>query len=235
MTRARILMIVTSNSALGSIGRKTGIWAEELATPYFLFSDAGFDIDIASPAGGEAPLDPASVKEAGKNSPAVERMLADATLMQNLGSTHVTASIDPSGYAAIFFPGGHGTMWDLASDQATARVVEYADANDIVIGAVCHGVSALVAAKRKDGKPLVEGRRVNSFTNEEEAAAGLTDVMPFLLETRLQSLGAKFEKTANWQSFAIQDGALVTGQNPQSSQRVADTVLAVLKQQRAAA
>jgi putative intracellular protease/amidase len=129
----------------------------------------------------------------------------------------------------VFFPGGHGTMWDLADDKSIKKIVEYADRNGMMIGAVCHGVSALVSAVRADGKPMVAGRRVNSFTDAEEEAAGLTKAMPFLLESRLRALGAQFEAGPNWQPFAVQDGHLFTGQNPQSSQLVANAILGSLK------
>jgi putative intracellular protease/amidase len=226
--KKKLLMIVTSNDAMGSTGRKTGVWAEEIAVPYYSFADAGFAIDMASPKGGQAPLDPGSLKEAGQNSPEVDRMLADKGLMKALSATHKTADVGITAYDAVFFPGGHGTMWDFADDQSIKAIVEHADRNGLTIGAVCHGVSALVSAKRLDGKPLVAGRRVNSFTDAEEEAAGLTKAMPFLLETRLREQGAKFESGANWQAFSVQDGLLFTGQNPQSSERVANAMLSSL-------
>lgn len=223
--KKKMLMIVTSNGKMGAMDRKTGIWAEELAVPYYSFADAGFAVDIASPKGGQVPLDPGSLKEAGQNSAPVDRMLADKGLMTAISATHKTADVDVKTYDAVFFPGGHGTMWDFADDKSIKAIVEYADRNHMMIGAVCHGVSALVSALREDGKPLVAGRRVNSFTDAEEEAAGLTQVMPFLLETRLSELGAKFEGAANWQAFSVQDGLLFTGQNPQSSELVAHAML----------
>jgi putative intracellular protease/amidase len=228
MTR-KLLMIVTSNDAMGDTGRKTGLWAEELAGPYYAFADQGFKITLASPEGGRAPIDPGSMKDAGQNSPAVERMLKDAKLQAALAATLRTVDVDASAYDAVFFPGGHGTMWDLANDKSIKAIVERADRNGMAIGAVCHGVSALVSAKRADGKPLVAGRRVNSFTDAEEEAAGLTQAMPFLLEARLRELGGKFEGGPNWQPFAVQDGLLFTGQNPQSSELVAQAMLDSLK------
>lgn len=225
----KLLMIVTSNSEMGTTGKKTGIWAEELAVPYYLFKDAGFEVEIASPKGGPVPFDPNSLKEAGKNDPTVERMLADQELTAKTEKTHLVADVSTKGASAIFFPGGHGTMWDMPDNDHVKALVESADAQGLVVGAVCHGVAALVSAKTKAGKAYVDGRKVNSFTNAEEEAAGLTAAMPFLLETRLRELGAKFEGAPNWQAFSVHDGLLFTGQNPQSSARVAGEMLAALQ------
>jgi putative intracellular protease/amidase len=228
----KILMVVTSNNVMGASGKPTGIWAEELALPYFAFTDAGFAVDVASPKGGAAPIDPASIKRAGQNSPSVDRMLRDAPVQKALAHTHRTADVNLAAYAAVFFPGGHGTMWDMATDAGTKAIVETADRNQLPVGAVCHGVSALVSARRADGLPFVAGRRINSFTNAEEDAAGLTSVMPFLLETRLRELGGQFESAANWKAFAVTDGMLVTGQNPQSSALAAEAILKLLADRR---
>jgi putative intracellular protease/amidase len=225
----KILMVVTSNNVMGATGKLTGIWAEELALPYYAFIDAGFAVDIASPKGGQAPIDPGSVKPEGQNVPSVNRMLYDEALKMSLTQTFKTETVDAKAYAAIFFPGGHGTMWDMATDAGTKGIVETADRNNIPIGAVCHGVSALVSARRSDGQPIVAGRRINSFTDAEEEAAGLTKVMPFLLESKLRELGARFEGAANWQAFAVTDGLLVTGQNPRSSELVAAGVLETIE------
>jgi putative intracellular protease/amidase len=229
MMTKKILMIVTSNSALGTTGKTTGIWAEELAVPYYVFKDTGFEVEIASPKGGQVPLDPNSVKEVGKNHPLVERMLADATLIAKTKDTRKLANVSTQGFDAIFFPGGHGTMWDMANNTDVKVLIESAEKKGMVIGAVCHGVSALVSALGKNGRPFVAGRKINSFTNAEEEAAGLTGVMPFLLETRLRELGANFEAAPNWQAFSVRDGLLITGQNPASSARVADDMLAALQ------
>jgi putative intracellular protease/amidase len=229
---SRILMIVTSNNRLGhtgkATGKTTGIWAEELAEPYIQFVDAGVQVDIASPAGGAAPLDAASVKPAGSNAPSVERFLADATAQTKLQHTLKASDVNAADYNAIFFPGGHGTMWDLPQDDGVRRAVEAAYAARRVIGSVCHGAAGLVSARRADGKAVVEGHRINSFTDAEEAAVGLTEVVPFLLESRLRELGARFEGAPNWQAFSVHDGVFVTGQNPQSSALVAQGVLTAL-------
>jgi putative intracellular protease/amidase len=224
----KILMIVTSNATMGTSNKPTGIWAEELAVPYYQFADAGLSIDIASTRGGAAPFDAGSIKPKGENSVVVERMLADAPLNARLATTLKIADVDSTKYDAVFFPGGHGTMWDLPGDAAIAKSVEHAFANGKVIASVCHGAAGLVSAKRADGKSILEGKRVNSFTDAEEAAVGLTDVVPFALESRIRSLGANFEGAANWQAFAVRDGNLITGQNPQSSELVAQHVLAAL-------
>lgn len=221
----KILFITTSHRQLGNSGRQTGIWAEEVAVPYLAFVDAGYVVDIASPKGGAAPFDPNSVKPLGQNHPDLERFLADPTAQQKVQQTMPIGEVEATAYEAVFFPGGHGAMWDLPEDEGVARVVAQAFAANKIIGAVCHGVAGLVSAKTPEGRPIVSRRRVNSFTNEEESAAGLTEVVPFLLETRLRQLGAYFEKAENWASFAIQDGLLVTGQNPASSIRVAELML----------
>jgi putative intracellular protease/amidase len=224
----KILFIVTSNAQMGAGGKATGIWAEELAVPYYAMIDAGFAVDIASPAGGQTPMDPGSMKPAGSNVPAVERFLNDAEAMHKSATTASASSVNAATYDAVFFPGGHGTMWDLPTDAGVTTAVESAFAANKIIASVCHGAAGLVTAKRADGKSIVAGKRVNSFTDSEEAAAGLTAVVPFLLEARIRELGAIFEGAANWQPFAIRDGNLITGQNPSSSELVAHHVIDAL-------
>jgi putative intracellular protease/amidase len=226
--RKTILFITTSHTRLGQSGKTTGIWAEEVGVPYLAFSDAGFAVDIASPAGGQAPFDPGSIKPVGQNSPAMERFLQDPRASEQVQHTLRLSEVDVGGYDAVFFPGGHGAMWDLPSDPLVAGAIETAWEGGKVVGAVCHGVAALVAARTADGQPLVAGKRVNSFTDDEEQAAGLSQVVPFLLEARLRELGSHFEKAPNWQRFAVRDGQLVTGQNPASSGLVAELVLEAL-------
>jgi putative intracellular protease/amidase len=225
----KILFIVTSNSQMGASGKATGIWAEELAVPYYALLDAGFTVDIASPKGGQAPMDPGSVKPVGSNVPAVDRFLVDTDAMHKSANTHTASSVNATTYDAVFFPGGHGTMWDLPKDAGVTTAVETAFVANKIIASVCHGAAGLVTAKRADGKSIVAGKRVNSFTDAEEAAAGLTDVVPFLLETRIRELGATFEGAANWQAFAVRDGNLITGQNPASSELVAYHVIDALR------
>ncbi len=225
----KILFIVTSNAQMGASGKVTGIWAEELAAPYYALLDAGFEVDLASPKGGAAPLDPSSVEAAGSNSADVDRFLGDSQATQKTVNTLRAVDVNVANYDAVFFPGGHGTMWDLPVDAGVTKAVEAAFAANKVIASVCHGAAGLVTAKRADGQSIVAGKRVNSFTDAEEAAAGLTTVVPFLLETRLRELGGAFEGAANWQAFAVRDGNLITGQNPQSSTLVAKHVIDALR------
>jgi putative intracellular protease/amidase len=226
--KSRILMIVTSNSRMGDTGKPTGLWAEEFAVPYYALTDAGADVVIASPAGGPAPIDAASLKPKGENDAAVERYLADAATQARMAATRRAADVDAADFDAVFFPGGHGTMWDLPNDAGVTRAVERAFAGGKFVASVCHGAAGLVSAKRADGHSVVQGKRVNAFTDAEEAAVGLTGVVPFLLESRLRELGGRFEGAANWQAFAIRDGQLITGQNPQSSALVAQELLGAL-------
>lgn len=220
----RVLIIVTSNGQMGESGKKTGIWAEELAVPYLSLVNAGFAVEIASPLGGPVPFDPSSVKQ-GSDDPALVRFFADKVAQGKVANTLAVARARMDGFDAVMFPGGHGTMWDLPSDGEVTRVVEDAYRSDKIIGAVCHGVAGLVSAKRSDGRSILHGKRVNSFTNEEEIAAGLDTVVPFKLESRVRELGGHFEKAGNFQPFAVRDGKLITGQNPASSALVAEYVI----------
>jgi putative intracellular protease/amidase len=224
----RVLMITTSHRWLGDTGKATGVWAEELTTPYYALTEAGVAVTVASTAGGAIPLDSGSLKPKGQNTASVERMLDDQVLLEKLKSSAPVSAIDIGDFDALYFPGGHGTMWDLPVDPGVTQAVERAFAQDKIVATVCHGAAALVSALSADGQSVVRGLRVNSFTDQEEQAAGLSAVVPFPLETRLRALGGKFEGAANWQAFAIRDGQLITGQNPQSSLLVAQQVLAAL-------
>ncbi|MGL4573212.1 MAG: type 1 glutamine amidotransferase domain-containing protein [Burkholderiaceae bacterium] len=224
----KVLFITTSNNVMGASGKPTGLWLEELAAPYYAFKDAGVEVTLASPKGGAAPFDAGSVKPIGQNPATVDRFLQDAAAMQAAQTTLRVADVKAAEFDAVFFPGGHGTMWDLPQDAAVARAVGSAFDAGKVVASVCHGAAGLVGAKKKDGTPVVAGLRVNSFTDAEEDAAGLTGVVPFALESRLRELGGKFEGAANWQAFAVSDGQLITGQNPASSEKVAQLVLAAL-------
>ncbi|OQS31200.1 type 1 glutamine amidotransferase domain-containing protein [Chromobacterium haemolyticum] len=221
----RILMIVTSCNWMGNTDKPTGLWAEELAVPYYTLIDAGASVVIASTAGGKTPIDPGSVKALGENEPAVERMLADMALQAKLENTIPILDLNPEDFDAIFFPGGHGTMWDLPADRCVKAAVEYAFGKGKFIASVCHGAAGLVSAIRSDGLPMVHGKRVNSFTDSEEREVGLAGVVPFMLESRLRELGGIFVGGDNWHAFAIRDGQLITGQNPQSSAKVAEILL----------
>lgn len=226
----KILMILTSQATLGDNPRPTGVWFEELSTPYYAFVDAGAEVDIASIAGGKIPIDPHSLEAEGNNPPSVERFLKDPAAMRKIELSTRIDGLGTVGYAAAFLPGGHGTMWDLPQSAQLAKLLSNAWAEGKVVSAVCHGPAGLVNVKDSHGQPLVAGRRVAAFTNSEEAAAGLTDAVPFLLETRILALGARYESGPDFQPFAVRDGNLVTGQNPASSAEVARLVLDIVRQ-----
>jgi putative intracellular protease/amidase len=240
MNTIKILMVLTSQATMGEDGAPTGVWFEELATPYYAFVDAGADVDVASVAGGRIPIDPNSLQPAGKNPPSVERFLNDPVAMTKierapkLDMGDGVARIEGAGYAAVFLPGGHGTMWDLPQSQPLADLLTAAWRDGKVVAAVCHGPAGLVNARDETGQPLVAGRRVSAFSNTEEAAAGLTGTVPFALETRLRGLGARYESGPDFRPFAVRDGKLVTGQNPASSEAVAGMTLTAIREAAAA-
>lgn len=224
----RILLVLTSQATMGDSDRPTGVWFEELSTPYYHFLDAGFGVDLASPKGGPIPVDPHS-KEDGAAS--VQLFLADAQAMAALNASRSLTQIDSANYVAIFLPGGHGTMWDLPDNGTLASLLGNAWEQGKVVAAVCHGPAGLLGAVDGQGKPLIAGRRVSAFSNEEEDAAGLTAAMPFLLETRVRELGGLYEGAAKFEPYAVRDGRLVTGQNPMSSERVAQLTLEAIAEQ----
>ena len=226
----KILMILTSHSVLGVAGHTTGVWLEELTTPYYAFVDAGVHVDIASIDGGRIPIDSASMQPIGKNPASVERFLKDTAAMGRFEHSLKVEGLSAKGYDAVFLPGGHGTMWDTATSKALATLLSQAWADGKVLAAVCHGPAGLVNVKDVTGKPLVAGRHVSAFSNEEELATGLDKVVPFLLETRLRELGAHYESGAKFHPFALRDGKLVTGQNPASSELVALLTLEALRE-----
>jgi putative intracellular protease/amidase len=221
----RILIVVTSHAALGDTGKPTGVWLEELAVPYMRFVDAGADVTITSIMGGKIPVDPRSMPPTGPDSPVVERFLADPTAVRSLAKSTPLESVDATRFDAVFLPGGHGTMFDFPVSLALASAVSRAWTAGRVVAAVCHGPAGLVGAVDSDGKPVVAGRRVSAFTNAEEDAVGLTRAVPFLLQSKLESLGAKVETGPKFEPFAIADGRLVTGQNPASARPTADLTL----------
>jgi putative intracellular protease/amidase len=227
---AKVLIVLTSHAQLGATGRATGFYFDEMAAPYYALVDAGHNVDIASIKGGQAVHDPGSIKENPVERPkAVQRFLNDAAAMKKLSDTLAIDRIDPSRYDAVFLPGGHGTMYDFPTSAALATVVGQVYDQGGVVGAVCHGPAGLVNARRADGRPLVADLRVNSFTDAEEAAVGLTDAMPFLLESQLRQLGARFEGAPNFTAKAVRDGRLVTGQNPMSADAVGQHLVDALK------
>lgn len=224
----RILMVVTSHAKLGDTGLETGFWLEEVAVPYNVFTAAGAEVDFASPAGGKPPADPNSVSEEGE----VAAFLADPRSRAKLDSTLVLERGMAERYDAVFIAGGHGVMWDLATSDELAALLGAAEARGAVIAAVCHGPAGLVNARRPDGQPLVAGRRVTGFSDEEEVAAKLDAVVPFMLAHKLAALGGQYTNGPTFQPHAVRDGRLVTGQNPASSRRAAEETLAALREQR---
>jgi putative intracellular protease/amidase len=219
---------------MGDTDRKTGLWIEELTTPYYSFVDAGASVEIASIRGGTVPVEPNSQKGVGENTESVERYLKDPVAQRKIASSLGLDQVNWRDFDAVFMPGGHGTMWDLPTSAPLARLLGEAFADGRVVAAVCHGPAGLVDVTLPNGGPLVAGKRVTGFTNTEEDAVGLTSVVPFLLETRLRELGARFEGVADFQPYTVTDGNLVTGQNPASSHGVAQAVLERLNRHRSA-
>ena len=224
----KILMVLTSHDRLGDTGKKTGFWLEEFAAPYYVFKDAGAEIVLASPKGGQPPLDPKS-DEPDAQTDATRRFRADAEAIAALGATHVLADVANDAFDAIFYPGGHGPLWDLANDEHSIRLIESNYAAGTPLAFVCHAPGVLSKTRTATGAPLVQGKQVTGFTNGEEAAAGLTDVVPFLVEDMLTANGGGYSKAEDWASHVVIDGNLVTGQNPASSEAAAKTLLSVLK------
>lgn len=224
MGQPRILIVTTSNASMGG-SKPTGLWLEELTTPYFVFVEAGARVTLASIKGGIIPIDPRSL-EAGEAEPeSVTRFRADAAAMAALDQSHSLAALDGDSFDAIFLPGGHGTMWDLPCNATLAALIGKMWREGKVVATVCHGAAGLLSAVETDGEPLVMGKAITGFTDAEERAAGLATEVPFLLESRLRELGALFENGEPFAPYAIADGRLVTGQNPASSQATAQLVL----------
>lgn len=222
-----VLMILTSHDQLGNTGKKTGFWLEEFAAPYYAFRDAGVAITLASPKGGQPPLDPKSDEPANQTHD-TDRFRKDTDAKATLGSTLKLSTLQAADYDAVFYVGGHGPLWDLAEDADSIALIETMYAADKPVAAVCHGPGVLRHPRRADGQPLVAGKKVTGFTNSEEAAVQLTDVVPFLVEDELKRLGGQYSQLADWQPYAVVDGNLVTGQNPASSVVVAQAVLKLL-------
>lgn len=223
----KVLMVLTSHDLLGNTGHKTGFWLEEFAAPYFVFKDAGAEIVLASPAGGQPPLDPKS------NLPEfqtefTERFKNDPEAQQALAHTVPLASVQEADFDTVFYPGGHGPLWDLAESKTSIQLLEAFDRAGKPYGLVCHAPGALRNVKAVNGDPIVKGRRVTGFTNGEEAAVQLTNVVPFLIEDEFLAQGALYEKGADWAPYVVVDGLLVTGQNPASSEAVAKELLSLI-------
>jgi putative intracellular protease/amidase len=224
----KILIVLTSHDQLGNTGKKTGFWLEELAAPYYVFKDAGAELTLASPKGGQPPLDPKS------NDPAFQtdetrRFEADAEAKAALANTARLDTLSHEQFDAVFYPGGHGPLWDLAENEDSIALIEETLNAGKPVALVCHAPGVLRHARNRDGSPLVQGKKVTGFTNSEEAAVNLTDVVPFLVEDELIKNGGRFTKVDDWQPYAIRDGLLITGQNPASSTSAAETLVAVLR------
>ena len=224
-----ILMVLTSHDQLGNTGKKTGFWLEEFAAPYYAFKDAGANITLVSPKGGQPPLDPKS-DEPDAQTEATARFKKDSAAQAALAHTGKLADVSGEKFDALFYPGGHGPLWDLAEDSDSIKLIETMAAAGKPVSVVCHAPAALRHVKGADGSPLVKGKKVTGFTNTEEAAVHLTDVVPFLVEDMLVKNGGLFSKGADFQPYVITDGKLITGQNPASS---APAALAVLEQLKA--
>ncbi len=223
----KILLVLTSHEQLGNTGEKTGFWLEELAAPYYAFIDAGAQLTLASPNGGQPPLDPKS-NEPDFQTDATRRFETDSVAAHALANTLKLSDVNSAEFDAVFYPGGHGPLWDLAEDAASIRLIEHAIAAGKPVAAVCHAPAVLRHVKGSDGQPLVAGKAVTGFSNSEEEAVGLTRVVPFLVEDMLKAQGGHYSKTADWQVHVITDGLLITGQNPASSEATAHALLNVL-------
>ncbi len=220
----KILIVLTSHDQLGDTGRTTGFWLEELAAPYYAFTDAGAQIVLASPKGGQPPLDPKS-NEPDFQTDLTRRFQADPAATAQLATTVRLDSVNQGDFDAVFYPGGHGPLWDLANDRHSIALIESFIAAHKPVALVCHAPGVLRDVKAADGSPLVAGRKVTGFTNSEEAGVGLTDVVPFLVEDMLRAAGGQYSKGPDWGSYVVSDGLLITGQNPASSAETAATLV----------
>lgn len=223
-----ILMVLTSHDQLGDTGKKTGFWLEEFAAPYYVFKDAGANITVVSPKGGQPPLDPKSDADDAQTE-ATRRFKKDSDAQSLLAQTGKLSAISTEAFDAVFYPGGHGPLWDLAEDADSIRLIEAMATSGKTVSAVCHAPGVFRHTKAADGSPLVKGKKVTGFTNTEEAAVQLTDIVPFLVEDMLVKNGGIYSKGADWQPYVLTDGKLITGQNPASSEAAAQAVLSQLK------
>ncbi len=224
----KILMVLTSHGQLGNTAKKTGFWLEEFAAPYYVFKDAGAEVTLASPMGGRPPLDPKS-DTPDSQTEATRRFKRDAAAQSALAGSVKLRDVAAIDFNAVFYPGGHGPLWDLAEDPASIALIQAMLAAGKPVATVCHAPGVLRHVKRADGKPVVQGKAVTGFTNSEEEASGLTKVVPFLVEDMLRSNGGIYSKVADWQPLVVIDGLLITGQNPASSERAAKTMLNMMR------
>jgi len=224
----KVLIVLTSHDQLGNTGRKTGFWLEELAAPYYAFKEAGAQIVLASPKGGQPPLDPKS-NEPDFQTDLTRRFEADAEAKAQLAATVRLDSVSQADFDTVFYPGGHGPLWDLAEDRHSIALIEAFLAANKPVALVCHAPGVLRHVRTPAGRPLVEGKQVTGFTNTEEAAVELTDIVPFLVEDELKAAGGIFSRGDDWASYVVRDGLLITGQNPGSSAEAANVLLAQLR------
>lgn len=226
-TAKQVLIVLTSHDELGNTGEKTGFWVEEFAAPYYALVDAGVQVTLASVAGGQPPIDPKSELEDFQTA-ATKRYDADSDVQALMANTAVLADINSADYDAVFYPGGHGPLWDLVDNRDSIALIEQFLAANKPVAAVCHATAALLNVKDAQGEFVVKGKAVTGFTNSEEDAVQLTDIVPFLLEDELIKRGGDYQKVADWNAFAVQDGLIISGQNPQSSELAAEKLLAAL-------
>lgn len=224
----KVLMVLTSHAELGNTGEKTGFWVEEFAAPYYAFIDAGTEVTLASPAGGQPPIDPKS-ELADFQTEATKRFDADVQAQQQLASTQLLSDINADDFDTVFYPGGHGPLWDLTENSKSIELIESFLNSNKPVATVCHASAVLLNAKTRDGESVVKGKAVTGFSNTEEDAVQLTDIVPFLLEDELKKQGGEYQKVSDWNSFVVQDGLLVTGQNPASSESAAEKLLTLLQ------
>ncbi|MDP2524481.1 type 1 glutamine amidotransferase domain-containing protein [Maribacter dokdonensis] len=224
----KILFVLTSHDQLGDTGKKTGFWVEEFAAPYYALLDKGAEITVATPKGGQAPIDPSSDTEDAQTKD-TKRFKEDKEAQEIIANTKVLADVNANDFNAVFYPGGHGPLWDLANDATSIKLIETFNEQEKPIAFVCHAPAALKRVSGTDGNPLVKGKKVTGFTNSEEEAVQLTEIVPFLVEDMLQENGGIYSKKEDWAAYAVQDGNLITGQNPASSELVAEKLLAALK------
>ena len=225
--KLKVLVVLTSHDQLGDTGEKTGFWIEEFAAPYYVLQDAGVDVTIASPKGGQPPIDPKSALPDFQTE-ATKRFNADKELQTKLANSLALDTINEQDYDAIFYPGGHGPLWDLTNDKTSIALIESFWAHNKPVAAVCHAPAVFRYVKDSNGQPLVKGKKVTGFSNSEEEAVQLTDVVPFLVEDELIKLGALYSKGEDWHSYVVKDGHLITGQNPGSSEETAKALFTLL-------
>ncbi|MCP9234859.1 type 1 glutamine amidotransferase domain-containing protein [Lewinella sp. JB7] len=223
-----VLFVLTSHDKLGNTGKQTGFWIEEFAAPYYTLLDKGVNITVATPKGGKAPIDPSSDTEDAQTED-TKRFKQDEAAQRVINNTKKLSEVSAADFDAVFYPGGHGPLWDLAGDETSIKLIETFNEQEKPVAFVCHAPAALKGVKGTDGQPLVKGRQVTGFTNSEEEAVQLTEVVPFLVEDMLKENGGIYSKAADWNVHVLQDGNLITGQNPASSHEVAEKLYAALR------